>query len=82
MQATAQVCTWWRHCHPLRHTPLQFANAAGMNVCRLNMSHGNHESHRAVMDLVRDYNATGRGAIATMLDTKVGRLRRPDLTKL
>lgn len=53
-----------------------------MNVCRLNMSHGNHESHRAVMDLVRDYNATGRGAIATMLDTKVGRLRRPDLTKL
>ncbi|GBF88518.1 pyruvate kinase isozyme, chloroplastic [Raphidocelis subcapitata] len=34
---------------------------AGMNVCRLNMSHGTHESHRAVMDLVREYNTTGQG---------------------
>lgn len=42
-----------------------------MNVARLNMSHGSHESHKAVIDLVRAYNATGRGCIATMLDTKV-----------
>lgn len=42
-----------------------------MNVARLNMSHGTHESHKAVVDLVRDYNATGRGCVSTMLDTKV-----------
>jgi hypothetical protein len=43
-----------------------------MNVCRLNMSHGSHDSHRVVVDLVREYNASGRGVVATMLDTKVG----------
>lgn len=46
-------------------------HTAGMNVARLNMSHGTHESHKAVIDLVHEYNATGRGCIATMLDTKV-----------
>jgi hypothetical protein len=44
---------------------------AGMSVARLNMSHGSHESHKAVIDLVQAYNETGRGCVATMLDTKV-----------
>ena len=34
---------------------------AGMNVARLNMSHGDHASHQAVVDLVKEYNALGRG---------------------
>lgn len=38
---------------------------AGMNVARLNMSHGDHESHQKVIDLVKEYNSSGRG------DTKV-----------
>jgi pyruvate kinase len=42
-----------------------------MSVARLNMSHGSHDSHKAVIDLVRAYNETGRGCVATMLDTKV-----------
>lgn len=57
-----------------QHTDLhcQLCCVAGMCVARLNMSHGNHDSHRDVIDLVREYNASGRGCISTMLDTKVG----------
>ncbi|CAI7835258.1 unnamed protein product [Closterium sp. NIES-54] len=48
----------------------------GMNVVRLNMSHGDHQSHRRVVDLVREYNkgqaSQGAGnVLAIMLDTKV-----------
>lgn len=45
---------------------------AGMNVARLNMSHGDHASHQKVIDLVKEYNAqTKDNVIAIMLDTKV-----------
>eukprot|EP00238_Polyblepharides_amylifera_P015794 CAMPEP_0196581788 /NCGR_PEP_ID=MMETSP1081-20130531/35584_1 /TAXON_ID=36882 /ORGANISM="Pyramimonas amylifera, Strain CCMP720" /LENGTH=187 /DNA_ID=CAMNT_0041902139 /DNA_START=95 /DNA_END=654 /DNA_ORIENTATION=- len=33
---------------------------AGMNVARINMSHGDHISHKKVIDLVKEYNASGR----------------------
>lgn len=47
----------------------------GMNVARLNMSHGDHASHRKVIDLVREHNAQpGANVVAIMLDTKVGLL--------
>ncbi|MCI17702.1 plastidial pyruvate kinase 2-like, partial [Trifolium medium] len=45
---------------------------AGMNVARLNMSHGDHASHQKVIDLVKEYNAQSKdNVIAIMLDTKV-----------
>ena len=45
---------------------------AGMNVARLNMSHGDHSSHKKVIDLVKEYNAQSKdNVIAIMLDTKV-----------
>lgn len=45
---------------------------AGMNVARLNMSHGDHTSHKKVIDLVKEYNAQSKdNVIAIMLDTKV-----------
>ena len=45
---------------------------AGMNVARLNMSHGDHNSHKKVIDLVKEYNAqSAENVIAIMLDTKV-----------
>lgn len=48
---------------------------AGMNVARLNMSHGDHASHQKVIDLVREYNAQALdNCIAIMLDTKVSSL--------
>ncbi|EYU25178.1 hypothetical protein MIMGU_mgv1a0179682mg, partial [Erythranthe guttata] len=44
---------------------------AGMNVARLNMSHGDHKSHQKVIDLVKEYNAQSKdNVIAIMLDTK------------
>ncbi|EXB72484.1 Pyruvate kinase isozyme G [Morus notabilis] len=44
---------------------------AGMNVARLNMSHGDHASHKKVIDLVKEYNAANKdNVIAIMLDTK------------
>ena len=48
---------------------------AGMNVARMNMSHGDHASHQKVIDLVKEYNAQAKdNVIAIMLDTKVGLL--------
>ena len=45
---------------------------AGMNVARLNMSHGDHASHQKTIDLVKEYNAQFEDkVIAIMLDTKV-----------
>jgi len=44
---------------------------AGMNVARLNMSHGDHASHQKVIDLVKEYNNQSKdNVIAIMLDTK------------
>ncbi|CAL5185457.1 unnamed protein product [Lathyrus oleraceus] len=53
---------------------------AGMNVARLNMSHGDHASHQKVIDLVKEYNAQSKdNVIAIMLDTKGPEVRSGDL---
>lgn len=53
---------------------------AGMNVARLNMSHGDHESHKRIIDLVKEYNAQSKGnVIAIMLDTKGPEVRSGDV---
>lgn len=54
---------------------------SGMNVVRLNMSHGDHASHQAVIDLVREYNALGRHTLAIMLDTKGPEVRSGDVAE-
>uniref|UniRef100_A0A804LNM3 Pyruvate kinase n=1 Tax=Zea mays TaxID=4577 RepID=A0A804LNM3_MAIZE len=53
----------------------------GMNVARLNMSHGDHQSHQKVIDLVKEYNAqnTDGNVIAIMLDTKGPEVRSGDV---
>ena len=51
---------------------------AGMNVARLNMSHGDHSSHQKVIDLIKEYNAKSpENAIAIMVDTKVSAHSEP-----
>ncbi|KAI5076322.1 hypothetical protein GOP47_0008387 [Adiantum capillus-veneris] len=55
---------------------------AGMNVARLNMSHGDHNSHKKVIDLVKEFNATSPdNVIAIMLDTKGPEVRSGDLPR-
>lgn len=44
----------------------------GMNVARLNMSHGDHASHQKTIELVKEYNSQFEDkVVAIMLDTKV-----------
>ncbi|XP_020582840.1 pyruvate kinase isozyme G, chloroplastic-like [Phalaenopsis equestris] len=54
----------------------------GMNVARLNMSHGDHKSHKKTIDLVREYNSHNRdNVIAIMLDTKGPEVRSGDVVQ-
>ncbi|CAL9177851.1 unnamed protein product [Musa hybrid cultivar] len=66
---TKTVCTIGPSCNTL--DMIWKLAEAGMNVARLNMSHGDHESHQKIIDLVKEYNAQSKdNVIAIMLDTK------------
>ncbi|KAA8525914.1 hypothetical protein F0562_007986 [Nyssa sinensis] len=53
---------------------------AGMNVARLNMSHGDHASHQKTIDLVKEYNSQFEDkVVAIMLDTKGPEVRSGDV---
>ena len=43
---------------------------AGMNVARLNFSHGTYEGHAAMMDLIKEVRRTKRIPLPILLDTK------------
>ena len=43
---------------------------AGMNVARLNFSHGTHEEHKKKIDLIKETREQLEMPIAIMLDTK------------
>lgn len=52
----------------------------GMNVARLNMSHGDHTSHQKTIDLVKEYNSQfEEKVVAIMLDTKGPEVRSGDV---
>jgi pyruvate kinase len=51
----------------------------GMDVVRLNMSHGTHEWHKAVIEAVRVVNSKGRFNLGILLDTKGPEVRSGDL---
>ena len=55
---------------------------AGMDVARLNFSHGTHETHGSVINLVKRFNAVGRKPIALLLDTKGPEVRSGDVPKM
>lgn len=51
----------------------------GMDVVRLNMSHGTHEWHRSVIENVRTVNAKKKYILGILLDTKGPEVRSGDL---
>jgi pyruvate kinase len=51
----------------------------GMNVARLNMSHGTHEWHGSVIQNIRQVNSSGKYNIGILLDTKGPEVRSGDL---
>ncbi|HEY5717935.1 MAG TPA: pyruvate kinase [Motiliproteus sp.] len=54
---------------------------AGMNVVRLNMSHGDHDSHARVIRTIRTLNKRVRFPIPVLLDTQGPEIRTGDLAK-
>ena len=68
MRKTKIVCT----IGPASSSPEVFAEMcrAGLNVARLNFSHGTHEEHQQKFDMIRKVRAELSLPIAIMLDTK------------
>lgn len=52
---------------------------AGMNVARLNMSHGNHESHAKIIQAIHSLNKKLNHPIAILLDTQGPEIRTGDM---
>jgi pyruvate kinase len=57
---------------------LQKMIANGMNVARLNFSHGNHEQHKKMIDLIKEVRKELNLPIGIMLDTKGPEIRIKD----
>src|SRR3989344_7791018 len=52
---------------------------AGMDIARINFSHGDREKHRAVIHMVKEMNEKDGTAVALMLDTKGAEIRTGDV---
>lgn len=67
------VCTIGPAC--AERTKLEAMAVAGMNVARLNFSHGTRESHKTYLDTVREVENKLHEPIAILLDTKGPEIR-------
>ena len=68
MRKTKIVCTIGPSCQDAK--TLSEMLDAGMNVARLNFSHGTHEEHQAKIDLLKKIRKEKQKPLAIMLDTK------------
>ena len=70
---TKIVCTLW----PASESEevLRELIKNGLNVCRMNFSHGSHEEHKVKMDLVKKVREDLGEPIAILLDTKGPEIR-------
>ena len=48
---------------------------AGMNVARLNFSHGTHDSHKKIIEQIHKLNRSRQFPIAILLDTQGPEIR-------
>ena len=73
MLSTKIVCT----IGPASDSPKRLAElaAAGMNVARLNFSHGTHDSHKKIIEQIRKLNQSRQFPIALLLDTQGPEIR-------
>lgn len=68
MRRTKIICTMGPAC--TNEEMLKAMCLAGMNVARLNFSHGDHETHKKTIDLIKKVRSDLKLPIAIMLDTK------------
>jgi pyruvate kinase len=77
MRRTKIICTIGpKTC--LKENILELARS-GMDIARLNMSHGNHAWHQKVITDIKSINRQGKYSIAIMLDTKGPEIRTGDI---
>ncbi|WP_100934009.1 pyruvate kinase [Candidatus Chlamydia corallus] len=62
---------------PATNSPEMLAKLvdAGMNIARLNFSHGTHETHRQTIEMLKELREQKRVPLAIMLDTKGPEIR-------
>ena len=68
MRKTKIVCTIGPACE--NEETLKEMCKAGMNVARLNFSHGTHEEHQRKIDLIKKVREELHYPLAILLDTK------------
>ena len=73
MLSTKIICT----IGPASNSPKKLAELAeaGMNIARLNFSHGTHHSHKKIIEQIRRLNKVSQYPIAIMLDTQGPEIR-------
>lgn len=76
MRLTKIICTLG----PVSNTEegIRTLAAGGMNIARMNFSHGSHETHSAVVESIRKVNAEGGYNVGLLLDTKGAEIRTGD----
>ena len=79
MRKTKLICT----IGPATEQPevLGRLHAAGMNVARLNMSHGDHASHARVIAALRELNERAANPVAVLVDTQGPEIRTGNLAE-
>ena len=77
MRKTKIICTIGPKTHS--YEQLKELVKGGMNVARMNMSHGDHEWHSQVVESVRALNEKLNTSVALMVDTKGAEVRMGDL---
>src|SRR5579871_6832829 len=70
---TKIICTIGPSCNT--HEKISQLVDAGMNVARLNFSHGTHEDHLIVIDILKRVRKEKNVPLAIMLDTKGPEIR-------